>query len=863
MSEQGLLLVESFDDRRGSAGRTGTLSELAQPIRSVATDLTTSQLDEMFRRDDGLRWVALTGGAAPILVQRSTFESLLTGRLGYGRLLHGRRRVGDLPHPPTLALAEDTAIVTAATLLINNRQLTVGPGDALGPDGWVGDRGPTGVSAEGVLVTRDGEAVRVVAVSDIFERLALHFAHQAMHDPLTGLPNRLHLMQRLAQVTRSGDRAALLYLDLDRFKDINDQHGHAAGDQVLVQFGERLRSVSRADDLVARLGGDEFAVLSFGAMTAAQSRVRAERVVLMAAAPFLVTVTDEQGTLHEREVYVGASVGVARSDQVVPDPSVSSAEVMLKHADLAMYRAKRHGRGRVEQFDRVLMPSEADARATQHQRNLERRLRAAIDDGLLKVHFQPVVALAEARVVGAEALVRWDDGELGPVSPEEFITLAERTGLILGLGRWVLGEACAQAAQWKQSGTNTPWVSVNVSPVELSQPGIVDQVAMALSRSGLAPQRLCLEVTETAAIEDCANTARRLEQLSALGVRIALDDFGTGHSSLTMLRDLPVDIVKIDRSFVQRIANSAGDAVLVRLVIETAHSLGITVCAEGIEDPAQARQLAALGCDSAQGWHFGKPQPSSAQLHAVLGELVPANWMEGAEGSRASMLIPGTEELVLVTTADGVITYASSTVRSMLGWAPAELTGRSVLPHLHPQDRSACLAALAAPTDTLTHRVRHRDGSYRWLQSSVQHLVGADGALAQVLSLSRDVTETVGLRMDLRRTEQQCHQVWDYVPLAVTRPDGTFLRVNSAFARILGRSTSEVLSMSVDELTHPNERRVDVRPYPALLLAGAAGAPGTRLLHVDGHPVNAQVFASPVSESGDSSSVHLGHVAGR
>lgn len=623
MSEHGLTLVTTFDANTASElSRVGSLSELAQPIRSVPGDLLAIELDEMFRLDEGLRWVVLPEGPSPVLVQRSNFEVMMAGRLGYGRVLHSRRRVAELSHPPTLVLPEETTVAAAARMVIDDRNGEQARRQRAATQGSLAG-GATGIR-EGVLVTGTSGAVRVVGVSEVFERLALHFAYQSMHDPMTGLPNRLYLMQRLADLARSGEPATLLYVDLDRFKDVNDQHGHAGGDQVLIAFGERLRSVSRAHDVVARLGGDEFAVLSSGSMTAAQSRARAERVVLAAAAPFVVAGVDSEGAVSETEVLIGASVGVAHSDRSVADTHVTSLEVLLKQADLAMFRAKRHGRGRVEHFDEELVPTVADADERKRRRHMERRLRAAIEQGLLTLQYQPVVTLPDGARVSVEALVRWQDAELGQVPPDQFIPLAERTGLIMDLGRWVLNEACAQTARWQSEGS-TLTVSVNISAIEIAQVGIVQQVSDALASSGLPAQRLCLEVTETAAIEDVAETAHRLRQLASLGVRIALDDFGTGHSSLTMLRDLPIDIVKIDRSFINRIVSNTRDSVLVRLVIDTAHSLGMTVCAEGIEDADQAHQLAALGCDTAQGWYFGLPGAPTSQLtEAVRADPVSA-----------------------------------------------------------------------------------------------------------------------------------------------------------------------------------------------------------------------------------------------
>ncbi len=305
-------------------------------------------------------------------------------------------------------------------------------------------------------------------------------------------------------------------------------------------------------------------------------------------------------------------------------------------------------------------------------------------------------------------------------------------------GARVTPEGVPTRMDWPPAYPNPPWVSVNVSPIEIAQPTIVDQVAQALAHSGLSPDRLCLEVTETAAIVDFEETKRRLEQLAGLGVRIALDDFGTGHSSLTMLRDLPVDMVKIDRSFVARIASSAADAVLVRLVIDTSHSLGMTVCAEGIEDASQARQLIALGCDSAQGWYFGMPEPASRRLTAIVRGLTPAPTPELLDPPGTALLMPGSEDLVVVSTPQRRITYVSSTARTMLGWTSAEMIGTSVEEHLHAEERLRLNPVEpgggARHTAPVTVRALHRDGSHRWLRATAQHLADEHGTVTEVLT---------------------------------------------------------------------------------------------------------------------------------
>jgi diguanylate cyclase (GGDEF)-like protein len=470
--------------------------------------------------------------------------------------------------------------------------------------------------------------VGVAHVPSIFERLARQYAYQAWHDPLTKLPNRQYLMDQIElreepRTSAGGDwHEVFFYIDLDRFKDVNDHLGHAAGDQVLVQFADRLCACARPGDVVVRLGGDEFAILTADLLTVEQSTAFAEQLVREAASPFVVTVTDVLGAVTEQVVTIGASVGVARSDRSRPSLAVTSLEVLLKQADLAMYRAKEHGRGRAAQYEPQMGARLGSTEELRERRAMERRLRKAIEQGGLTIHYQPVVDLPSGRVSGVEALVRWDDPALGRVPADEFVVLAEATGLILDLGEWVLRTACGELSALRlPDGGPELTLAVNVSPIQLAAPGFVEVVDRALADSGLPGHRLCLEITETAAIADLRQTTVLLSELRRLGVQIALDDFGTGHSSLTMLRTLPVTIIKIDRSFVEDIAHSTKDATLVRLVIETAHTLGLKVCAEGVEDSDQAQKLVAMGCDTAQGWFFSRPEPSGIRLSRALSRL--------------------------------------------------------------------------------------------------------------------------------------------------------------------------------------------------------------------------------------------------
>ena len=487
---------------------------------------------------------------------------------------------------------------------------------------------------------------------------------------------------------------------------------------------------------------------------------------------------------------------------------------------------------------------------------LATRLRSAIRRCLLSVSYQPLVELPSGRVVGAEALVRWTDADLGAIGPDLFIPIAERTGLINDLGDWVLNEACAEAAGWPADDSGRlASVSVNISPVQLADPDIVPLVQRALTRSGLAAERLCLEVTETAAIDDLEQCAERLEQLKKLGVRLALDDYGTGHSSLTMLRRLPVDVVKIDRSFVEQVTTSALDAVLVRLVIDTAHSFGLRVCAEGIETAEQARQLVAMGADRAQGWFFGRPQPASPALTGLMGSR--GAHVEIDESSAPTLLLGGNDELIVVASLDYQIRYISASCRAILGFGPGEALGQSVLGFLAGSRKQAELPTSrpSGPVGNGQYRVRHKDGSTRWLQSQAQVISDTDGADQEILFIARDVTAEVTARRALAESEAKFREAFDGAPIgmAINRLDGTFLDVNQALAELLGYSTEQMLRLSVADLTHPDDRAADIRNTDALITADVAQVSvDKRYLHADGSALPVRVRASIVTdESGN------------
>ena len=415
--------------------------------------------------------------------------------------------------------------------------------------------------------------------------------HQSRHDALTGLPNRLHFHERLAGILASDDaRAAVLLLDLDRFKDVNDTLGHDNGDALLREVGGRIRSVLRANDVVARLGGDEFAILlpDVDGPEAATSVARS-----------VVAVLERPFTLGDVTVGVGASVGVALAPFHGQDGTV-----LLQRADVAMYTAKADQSG-VELYD-----LERDDHTTQRLA-LVGELREAIADGGLQVWFQPQIDLGTNRVLGAEALVRWIHPTHGFVPPDEFIPVAEQAGLIGGLTRVVLTKALEECARWRKlPGAADFRMSVNLSARSLLQASLPDEVAAVLAAEGLPASALCLELTETSVMLDPKRTIATLHRLRGLGVTIALDDFGTGHSSMAYLKELPVGEIKIDRSFVMNMAVDRFDEAIVCSIIDLARHLLVPVVAEGIEDLAIADRLRAAGCAFGQGYGFGRPMPA-------------------------------------------------------------------------------------------------------------------------------------------------------------------------------------------------------------------------------------------------------------
>ncbi|MFK4485502.1 EAL domain-containing protein [Bradyrhizobium sp. USDA 336] len=453
------------------------------------------------------------------------------------------------------------------------------------------------------VVNRFGRSIRVVnqpmqgggwvaTFEDITEWLEAQakISHMARHDALTSLPNRVLFHEQLEQglrQTKSGDQLAVLCLDLDHFKDINDSLGHPIGDALLKEVGRRLEATVGEQDTVARLGGDEFAVVQIGRSEEIAARALAGRLVEVISAPYQI---------DDHQIVIGVSIGISLSPQDGSNP-----DELLKNADLALYRAKADGRGTYRFFETGM-----DARA-QARRLLEMDLRAALQRDEFQVYYQPIREVASGRVVAFEALLRWNHPQRGLIAPISFIPLAEETGLIVQLGEFVLRSACTDAATWPDDVD----VAVNLSPVQFKSPNLIAAVTEALAISGLGARRLELEITESVLLQNSEATLTTLHELRAMGVRISLDDFGTGYSSLSYLRSFPFDKIKIDRSFVSELATREDSMAIIRAVTGLGRSLGIVTTAEGVENNTQLELLRREGCTQAQGYLFSKPRPAS------------------------------------------------------------------------------------------------------------------------------------------------------------------------------------------------------------------------------------------------------------
>ena len=573
-------------DNRIEASGTGETARLLQALATMQASIAASMA-----RIRALMDAQASSHAGEIAMQHARFEAALNN-MSQGlcmfdadsRVLVYNRQFAEMfgaPAPQAVAaaalpdrLANDAATSDAARSDAFTRTLE---------DGRVIAVAHRPMAGGGWVATYDDVTER--------HRTEARMAHMARHDALTGLPNRVlfrdHTEGALGELRR-GDGLAVLCLDLDHFKAVNDALGHPVGDALLLAVARRLLDCTREGDLVVRLGGDEFAVVQAAADQPDAAKGLAERIIAKLAAPF---------EIDRHRIAIGASVGV-----VVTTDGRASVDELLKSADIALYRAKAEGRGAYRFFE-----AEMDARI-QARRRLELDLRAAIEEEQFEVHYQPLVSVPSGVVSGFEALVRWRHPARGMVSPAEFIPVAEETGLIAPLGLWVLHRACADAVRWPDDVK----VAVNLSPVQFRDRRLADAVAEALRRSGLPAHRLELEITESLLLQDSEAILSILHELRAQGVRISMDDFGTGYSSLSYLRRFPFDKIKIDQSFVRNLSEREDCIAIVRAVIGLGRSLGMAVIAEGVETDEQFGLLCAEGCGQVQGYLFSPPRPVAA-----------------------------------------------------------------------------------------------------------------------------------------------------------------------------------------------------------------------------------------------------------
>jgi diguanylate cyclase len=645
---------------------------------------------------------------------------------------------------------------------------------------------------------RRREADQLTEARVVYEAAAVH---QAQHDSLTDLPNRSLLRTRLDEAllaqrqTRSP--LALLLLDLDRFKEINDTLGHRVGDTLLQQIGKRLQGALWADDLVARLGGDEFAILVVGADAARAAHIT-DHLMQVLQAPF---------ELEGQLIAVDASIGIA----IAPDHG-QDADTLLRCADVAMRHAKGSGTGP------ALYRPDLDHHFPDRLALLG-ELRSAIDRNELLLHYQPKLDLRDGALVGVEALVRWQHPQRGFLPPGEFIALAEQTGLIYPLSHWVLEAALRQQQAWRAMGLDIP-VAVNLSRRTLHDPQLPETVAQLLKRWDVAPTALVLEITEGSLMADPVRAAENLSQLRALGVHVSIDDFGTGYSSLASLKNLSVDELKIDQSFVQAMATDASARAIVRAIVDLADALKLRVVAEGVEDRATWDVLAGLGCDVAQGYFLSRPI-AAIELEAWIAD-VSQSWLDIAEKSRVEdalqerirrrgARLTAEEEFIarkqveaalgaseernrLALQAAGMGTWDVDVVRDVHTWsveaealsglAPGSFEGtfEAFRRLVHPDDWMAFeIEEQAAQTERRDSKTTFRtiwpDGSMRWIESKGRSLYAADGTLLRVTGTSMDITERKQAEEALQTSEERFRKQYKGIPL----PTYSWLHVGDDF----------------------------------------------------------------------------------
>ncbi len=579
-------LLEELSRIQRAISRHEPLASIFETIVTAARDLTGANAAALRLADDG-----------------DPSRGALVSSTGLGELARGGRRLPFASDAASQAMTSDQAVRMGSL----EDSPPAGP-PTNGSTKLIAAPVHEGLAAAGALwcEAQDGQAgfgaedeATLVALAD-HASLALSDArtveqmHSALRDSLTGLASRplfLEALRRnLLSIQAEGGQVAVLFIDLDRFKLINDTLGHSSGDLLLIEVGRRIERGLRASDVSARFGGDEFAVLLWGEGCRQRATAVAGRLISELSMPY---------SIGGRQIYASASIGITLSD------GTDEAENIIRDADVAMYQAKQNGRGCYAVF-------EPDMREQFFQRvQMESELRRAMDNGDLTLHFQPVIALTSGEIIGAEALLRWPDPRRGMIPPLEFIPIAEETGLMPAIGRWILREACHEAAMWDFQGAPF-FVGVNVSAGQLRDGNLVDEVAAALVESKFDPGHLVLELTESLLLPDDAITMSQLDQLKDLGIKLAIDDFGRGYSSLSYLRRFPLDVLKIDRSLICDVGPDPKASALVRAVIRLGHSMGLKVVGEGIEKPVEADALRRAGCGFGQGYHFARPLPAPA-----------------------------------------------------------------------------------------------------------------------------------------------------------------------------------------------------------------------------------------------------------
>ncbi len=569
----------------------------------ISHNARVTEVEALLLGDPAIRSILVEIDGETFCIDRAWFFSTLAGPLGHGRSLYARHPITRMPRPQTRALPAEMTLLDAAHAILER---------------------PADIRYNDVLVCFPNGRHGTIPVANLFAEVAHTHAYVGLHDPLTALPNRRLFLERLhdahAGIGRGREQQrqlAVLFVDLDDFKPINDVLGHDAGDSALKTVAMRLSTPADPRMTVARLGGDEFGVLVEEPAGEPEVTALARRIIAALSSPI---------ELDDATVTISASVGIAMAERE------ATAEELLRMADMAMYAAKRNGKNSYAVY--------SDSMHARASRRLELRsqIEAAVGRGEFTLHYQPVVELEGLSLTGAEALLRWERPGEGLVGPDQFIPLAEQSGLIVPLGTWVLQEACAQAVRWQREHRHGEQLSfaVNVSPRQLEDPGFVDTVARALSASTLPPGSLMLEITENVLIKDFESVLTRLAELKQLGVRLALDDFGAGFSSLGYLSRMPIDVLKLDRRFMLELGGT-NQRGLLNGIIRMAEALDLVVVAEGVESELQLAELRAARCPRAQGYLFARPMSAVGFTEQLLSTYRPTGRSPLPSGSTAPL----------------------------------------------------------------------------------------------------------------------------------------------------------------------------------------------------------------------------------